>query len=234
MYKAKEVVTRETLNNKLKEKEICDVGKTSLSKILRSLGFKYKRTDNRKVLCELSCVVGKRWKLLRNYIKNMKSENSRQVVFLDETWIFAKGNSDKCSWQDETKNCILNISLNNVKRYIVVHAGNNEGFIPNASLIFSSTKKTDDYHDNMNAEIFEKWFKDQILTNLEEPSLIILDNASYHSRLLVKTPTSNWRKDDIRKWLSEQHINTTDIFLKADLLTKVGKGTEYWKTLCSG
>ena len=66
--------------------------KTLLSKILRSLGFKYKRTDNRKVFCELSSVVGKRWKFLRNYIKNMKSENSRQVVFLDETWIFAKGN----------------------------------------------------------------------------------------------------------------------------------------------
>jgi hypothetical protein len=33
----------------------------------------------------------------------------------------------------------------------------------------------------MNAEIFEEWVKD-LCSALEEPSLILLDNASYHSR----------------------------------------------------
>jgi hypothetical protein len=35
----------------------------------------------------------------------------------------------------------------------------------------------------MNGEIFERWVLTQLLSNLEEPLLIVMDNASYHSAL---------------------------------------------------
>jgi hypothetical protein len=35
-------------------------------------------------------------------------------------------------------------------RYIVLHAGKEDGFVENAGLIFKSTTRSGDYHDNMN------------------------------------------------------------------------------------
>jgi len=65
---------------------------------------------------------------------------------------------------------------------------------------------TADYHNQMNAEIFKKWFV-ELLNNLEEPSVIVMDNASYHSTLIENYPKSNWRKADVQKWLTEKILN---------------------------
>ena len=84
-------------------------------------------------------------------------------------------------------------------RYIVLHAGTSNGFIDEAALVFSSNTKNPDYHGEMNQQNFLKWF--QLLMNLEEPSLIIIDNASYHSTLANKCPNGSWKKAEIREWL---------------------------------
>jgi hypothetical protein len=180
------------------------------------MGFRYKKNNNRKALCELSNVVSKRWHFLREYLKNQKEEVSRQVVFLDETWIFANGTSSKSTWQDDSKHSYSNTKASDGKRYIILHAGNNEGFISNCSLIFSSTKKTDDYHGNMDADIFENWFEEQLLKSLDKPSLIILDNASYHTTAEEKFPTNSWKMEDLKEWFSKENINHESLFLKSD------------------
>ena len=62
----------------------------------------------------------------------------------------------------------------------------------------------------MNSKHYIKWLTEQLLPQLDTPTVIILDNASYHNN---KPPTSNARKDDIRKWLDKHNIqyNNTDI-----------------------
>lgn len=72
----------------------------------------------------------------------------------------------------------------------------------------------------MDADIFEHWFEEKLLKNLENPSLIVLDNASYHTREEEKFPTSSWKKEDLRKWLSEKNIEHEHLVLKAELLNK--------------
>lgn len=63
------------------------------------------------------------------------------------------------------------------------------GFLPNAKWIFRATKSNnDDYHTEMNAEGFTEWFRTMLLS-LEEPSIIIMDNASYHSQQNNRAPT---------------------------------------------
>ncbi|KAL4104378.1 hypothetical protein QTP88_019679 [Uroleucon formosanum] len=59
-----------------------------------------------------------------------------------------------------------------------------------------------DYHTQMNATIFKKWFID-MLNNLEEPCVIVMDNASYHSVLSVNYPKSNAIKSSVQQWLRE-------------------------------
>ena len=64
------------------------------------------------------------------------------------------------------------------------HAGGEDGWIEGADLVFQSKKATGDYHDEMNSERFEEWFRDQLMPNIQPNTLIVIDNASYHSRRL--------------------------------------------------
>ena len=50
-----------------------------------------------------------------------------------------------------------------------------------------------DYHDAMNAECHEKYFEN-VCKLLKPRSVIIIDNASYHSRNDENYPISTWRK----------------------------------------
>jgi hypothetical protein len=111
----------------------------------------------------------------------------------------------------------------------VLHAGSKEGFIPGAALIFSSKTNNGDYHGEMNEENFLTWFEEQLLKKLEEPSIIVMDNASYHSTLAEKTPNASWRKDNIKSWLQERHIPLTSELLKVQLLEIVTRHKPYKK-----
>lgn len=68
------------------------------------------------------------------------------------------------------------------KRLIVVHVGNEDGFLEDCKWVFEA-KKSGDYHENMDAEHFEEWFS-KVLTKMQPNDVIVLDNASYHSRYL--------------------------------------------------
>jgi hypothetical protein len=91
-------------------------------------------------------------------------------------------------------------------------------FFSGASLIFVAGTKSGDYHDSMNGENFEHWMSTQLLPNLEEPSVIMLDNASYHNVLVEKPPTQSWRKDEIIAWLQEKGIPFAEGLFKTELL----------------
>lgn len=67
---------------------------------------------------------------------------------------------------------------------MVIHAGGRDGFVPGAGKVWSTTGKPkpgDDYHDNMDGSLFKLWFTRDFLPNLNKPSIIVMDNAKYHS-----------------------------------------------------
>ncbi|XP_069684921.1 uncharacterized protein [Periplaneta americana] len=85
-------------------------------------------------------------------------------------------------------------------RLVIVHAGTYNGFIPDADLIFASNLKTgQDYHGAMNSETFQKWVERQLIVGLRDvgPSIIVMDNASYHNKAAEEQPTTKWRKDQL-------------------------------------
>jgi transposase len=96
--------------------------------------------------------------------------------------------------------------------------GTKERFIDDASLIFSTKNKSADYHDNMNAELYEKWFEEKVLPGLTEPTIIILNNARYHSRMVETRPSSSWTKLKISEWLQNRNIDFDPDSLKCELL----------------
>ena len=64
-------------------------------------------------------------------------------------------------------------------------------------------KVDDDYHGNFNTELFEHRFEQlcMSLTMSIGPSIIHMDGAKYHKRVLNPQPTAKWLKLDIQNWL---------------------------------
>ena len=70
----------------------------------------------------------------------------------------------------------------------------------------------------MNHDTFRKWFEEQFLPNIPARSLIIMDNASYHSKISNKAPTYSRRKNEIIDWLSENNIAHDPSLTKSELM----------------
>ncbi|KAE9522747.1 hypothetical protein AGLY_016856 [Aphis glycines] len=162
--------------------------------------------DGRRFLMERNDIVALRCKFLRTMCTLRKNNDSRPVIYLDETW--------------ETKG--LKVPTGKGGRLIVCHAGSSHhGFIKEAKLIFrSKSGNTEDYYSQMNADVFRSWFE-QLLQSLEEPCVIVMDNAPYHSMLEDNFPKSNARKANIQEWLTKKKINFSPLETIAELREKV-------------
>jgi transposase len=168
--------------------------------------------------------------VINNTIKIKKiRQEGRPIFYLDETWLNA-GHTKQKIWYDETiKNSReafnqgLSTGLKSPsgkgKRLIILHIGSEDGFVDDGLLLFEGIKQGD-YHDEMNANKFEEWFTN-ILTKLPANSVIVMDNASYHSRVVEKIPNSSWKKVNIQNWLKSKQIVFDKTFVKAELLQLV-------------
>ena len=59
----------------------------------------------------------------------------------------------------------------------------------------------------MTSEHFEEWINDILIPKLEPNSIIVMDNASYHSRRLQKIPTKSSTKQEMKDWLTSNGCN---------------------------
>jgi len=72
----------------------------------------------------------------------------------------------------------------------------------------------------MNGDCFQEWFE-SVLPRLEPNSIIVLDNAPYHSVKAEKIPTSNSKMADISKWLISKGAILERPMKRAELLQMV-------------
>ena len=195
-------------------------GRRTLSRHLRELGFTYGRTKNRrKVLIETPSIVLKRTEYLRKR-RNLRQQNdTRPVIFMDETWIGSGETLSRC-WQSPTELGPLPPCGPGL-RIIIVHAGGKNGFVEGAELVYDGKKKTGDYHDEMNSGNYSKWFEEKLLSNLNEPHVIIIDNAPYHSTQVDKAPTTNDNKNVMQEWLRAHNIHFSPDDRKCELMEKI-------------
>lgn len=67
---------------------------------------------------------------------------------------------------------------------VILHCGSTDGWVQNGLKVCG--KKLEecnvDYHKNMDSNIFEEWFEKTLIPNINPESVIVLDNAAYHSR----------------------------------------------------
>lgn len=90
-----------------------------------------------------------------------------------------------------------------------------------AGLVYRSISTDDrDYHSEMNGDIFKHWLENHLLPALDRPSLLVLDNASYHNVIDPedKAPTTSSRKAAIAEWQRRHAIDFEETHTKKQLL----------------
>ena len=73
------------------------------------------------------------------------------------------------------------------QRLIIIGFMCEDGIVKNTVKVFVGQKKAKDYHSVINGQHFEDYIREQVINELVPGSVVVMDKASYHSRL--------WNKD---------------------------------------
>lgn len=218
LYQSEVVPTLDKLKKKLEEDETnINISRATLHRVVCKMGFKYRKIDKKQVVMESQRL--RTWRF--NYLQAIKRYrlDNRSIIYLDETWFDTHDTVSK-GWVDSTQNCRTKAPSNKGKRITILHAGSEDGFVPNCLLLSAKNIKDSslDYHEDTTAELFENWFQNNLLKNIPNNSVIVMDNASYHSRLLRKAPASSSSKIEIQEYLLQNDIYFEFTYKKAQLL----------------
>ena len=157
-------------------------------------------------------------KIRGNRLPGNSIETIRPEVYLDESYV-NKNHSNYYIWYFGEDGPWVQKPTGKGERLIIMNAITIDGWVPEAKMVFKSTKKTGDYHGQMNHELFSKWFKEKLIPNIPYNSLIVMDNASCHNILSShSTPTSTSSKKKIRDWLEKNNIACREDCLKAEMV----------------
>lgn len=203
--------------------------RTTLWRLLKENGFCFEKRNRQSLLLERDDLIVWRHSYLRS-IRQFRKEN-RNIVYMDETWVNA-GQATSKIWKDKTiktpKDAFLSGLTTGLKdptqrgpRFVIVHAGGESGFVENAELVFLAKKGAADFHAEMDGETYEKWFLEQLVPNVPAGTVVVIDNAPYHTRKVEKIPTTKTKKEDIKNWLTGKQIVFPQDSLKKELLAKV-------------
>ncbi|KAF8384900.1 hypothetical protein PRIPAC_74042 [Pristionchus pacificus] len=197
-----------------------------------------------KLQCRTSIYMNEYYcSLQANFLRSMleiRTEGKCLIWSVDETWVH-KGMRPNIGWTDkEAQKAPLTFIKNGLtagnsaqwergERLVIVACLSEHGF--RCPLIWRTGKVDDggDYHKEMNSEEFEKYIQNvfkELVKEAEERELrpvLLMDNASYHSRVLDKMPTTNDRKAVISDWLVRKGIDCPAGLKKKELVDKLKK-----------
>ena len=134
----------------------------TLARTLNRWGFEFGKGTRSQHLKEKGHVVAARQRYLRKMRANRLSANGidtiRPEVYLDETYV-NKNHSNDFIWYSDEDGPWVHMPTGKGERLIIINAITTSGWIPGAKLVFKSTRKTGDYHGQMNSDLFKKWFE---------------------------------------------------------------------------
>ncbi|XP_050512812.1 uncharacterized protein LOC126888513 [Diabrotica virgifera virgifera] len=117
-------------------------------------------------------------------------DEGRPIFYLDETWFDTHDTAQK-GWTDDSIKCAPNYPINRGQRIIILNIGSKNGWLGGESFLQLAKNIKDsklDYHENMTSSLFKEWFEKKVLPNFPPKSVIVMDNATYHSEQIRKIP----------------------------------------------
>ena len=211
-------LTREMLAEYLKaEGSAPNFRVRTLGRALDRWGFTFGKGTRSQHLKETDHVVAARYRYLRAQRGNRKGDDViRPEVYVDESYV-NKNHSNDFIWYWEEDGPWVQKPTGKGERLIIMHAMTKTGWLPTATLVCKSTRKTGDYHGQMHHELFSTWFSEPLLPKIPKDSLMIMDKAPYHNVLSPHSaPTASGKKAEIRAWLMQNRIPVREDCLKAE------------------
>ncbi|CAG7785802.1 unnamed protein product [Allacma fusca] len=188
-------------------------GFKTFRKILKIEDYKFGRINHRDAVLLNPDKVAWRGRYLRRIRNNDKDQNYTFCLFymstadthavIEKSWV----RSCYASLQERRDFSLKNYKPGKGRRLIIVAAGNENGFIEESIFVKKIAKgasEAQDYHDNINAESFRKWFFEllDILDRISSKKfLIVMDNAPSHSEVTIK---SGANKQEMITWIQQQ------------------------------
>ncbi|EFA11630.1 hypothetical protein TcasGA2_TC000008 [Tribolium castaneum] len=215
-----EYFTLDTLLKPAKHNLEFDGERTTLYKLLKSMGYKYKLVNGRKILCEQKHVVASKIVFLRKFLQYQNSSENIMFVYLDITWIYQNGSCIR-RWvhENDLKSNPSKIK-NEGKRFTILHTGCQFGFLEGCDLLLDAANNDREYHKTMNGEIFQRWVISQLipaLAKIQKNCVVVMDNAPYHSMQLNNMPSFSGNKTVMQEWLINHNIQFDQNFTKKQL-----------------
>ncbi len=201
--------------------------RTTLTRALDRWGFEFGRGTRSQHLKEKDEIIALRQQYLRRMRLNRDNQGApiKSEIYLDESYV-NKNHSNDFIWYFGEDGPWVQKPTGKGERLIIINAISSNGWVKNAKLVFQSTRKTGDYHGQMNAPLFQKWFSEKLMPNIPSNSLIIMDNAPYHKTLSsLSPPTASCTKERIFTWLIANQIPCEKNCLKAELIVVLQKVT---------
>ena len=180
--------------------------------MIKKLGFNCKSRNEKLYVYQRLDIVLQRHNFLRKIEEYRR--DGYNIYYQDETWCNTN-HTKKHIWQkEETCDEVvagttwvggLKVPSGAGKRLIVNDIGSRDGFLHDCREVFVG-KKDGDYHSEMNSDHFEDWWRNKVLPSLPDKSVVIIDNAKYHSRFTdeSKKPTTSWKKQEIIDYLTHK------------------------------
>jgi len=193
---------------------------STLARTLDRWGFEFGKGKRSQYLKEKDEIVTFRRRYLRRmrYNRDKNGHPIHPEIYLDESYV-NKNHSNDFIWYADEDGPWVQKPTGKGERLIIINAISSAGWVDGAKLVFQAKRKTGDYHGQMNAALFQKWFTEKLIPHIPESSLIIMDNASYHNTLSrYSPPTPTCAKEQIRQWLMENNIPCDQDCLKAELI----------------
>ena len=198
-----------------------EVHERTVQRHLSRMGFWWLRTKNRpRSLRERVEVRQQRHDYLYAIRKNrqLPAAQRYQVVYVDESFLHHH-HGGQYSWFSE--NDYVERMSGKGRRWCFIHAMQENALIEEALLAFEAKKSKGDYHGQFDWEIFQRWFKEQLLPHVPSRSLIVLDRCPFHMVGRDSIVPSQMKKVDLQEWLTKRGIKWEEQWLRARLMQEV-------------
>ena len=205
----------------LKNEFDLEIHQRTIQRHLHRMGFFWFRTKNKtRSLRESDKVRQQRHDYLYEIRvnRNLPDHERRHLVYLDESFLHHH-HSTQLSWFSDGD--FVERAPGKGRRWYFIHAIMEKQLVDHTFLIFEAKNSKGDYHQQFDFDLFQQWFKTQLIPNLPPRCLIILDRCAFHRVGTDLTVPSQMRKAELQKWLSQHRVNWEEKWLRPRLVEEV-------------
>lgn len=190
----------------------------TLYNLLKDIGFEYERRGGGGIFVERNDILTYR----HSYLQKLKEarKQDKPIIYTGELWVNMSKIWDDFKFKEESieQN---SISQNPSPSFVLIIAGDINGFIKGAKLTLPCKTERTNEREEMDNKIYENWFFRHLLPHCPADSIIVMDDTKYNSQRGGNVPDLSWSKSNVIEWLEKAGIEVDSTLLVSELIELV-------------